>query len=424
MSDEAPPVDCLMVGTGEYTTGYSPTRVTASDKNAGVVGLTLFDMKRLKKVGRIGLVGVNGKKFPAIRAHLDKAIARTYKGMNCDVESFPGDDQVDAKAYLTAADSFKAGDAATVFTPDDTHFEITKALVERGMHVLTTKPLVKTLREHRELIKLAREKNVLIMCEVHKRFDPIYTDARDRVVGLGPFSYMNAYMSQPKTQLATFKSWAGQSSDISYYLNSHHIDFHEWCMREQARPIRVTANASNGVATEMVDAESCEDTITLLVQWENKSGSIGTAVYTSSWIAPKAEVHSQQRFFYMGHKGEIRVDQAHRGYEVATDESGYASCNPLFMKYTPNPEGEFAGQLGYGYRSIESFVQAVAELKSGKKTVEELNQALPTVETTVLTTAILEAGRISLDSDSMPVQITYDDSKAWASPSDCRLYKN
>ena len=37
-------------------------------------------------------------------------------------------------------------------------------------------------------------------------------------------------MSQPKHQLETFKAWAGKSSDISYYLNSHHIDFHEWCL--------------------------------------------------------------------------------------------------------------------------------------------------------------------------------------------------
>ena len=49
-----------------------------------------------------------------------------------------------------------------------------------------------------------------------------------------------------------------------------------------------------------------EDTITLLVQWEcGASGSLGTAVYTSSWAAAEgAEVHSQQRFHYMGHKGE------------------------------------------------------------------------------------------------------------------------
>jgi D-galacturonate reductase len=48
-------------------------------------------------------------------------------------------------------------------------------------------------------------------------------------------------------------------------------------------------------------------------------------------------------------KGEVTVDQAHRGYSVAADESGYRSVNPLFMKYTPT-NGMFSGQLGYGYR--------------------------------------------------------------------------
>jgi hypothetical protein len=38
----------------------------------------------------------------------------------------------------------------------------------------------------------------------------------------------NVLLLQPKQQLQTFKDWAGKSSDISYYLNSHHIDFHEW----------------------------------------------------------------------------------------------------------------------------------------------------------------------------------------------------
>jgi len=37
-------------------------------------------------------------------------------------------------------------------------------------------------------------------------------------------------MSQPKKQLATFRAWAGKSSDISYYLNSHHIDFLCWAL--------------------------------------------------------------------------------------------------------------------------------------------------------------------------------------------------
>jgi hypothetical protein len=44
-----------------------------------------------------------------------------------------------------------------------------------------TKPIVKTLQQHRALEAAAKEANVLVMVEVHKRYDPIYIDARDRI---------------------------------------------------------------------------------------------------------------------------------------------------------------------------------------------------------------------------------------------------
>jgi D-galacturonate reductase len=87
-----------------------------------------------------------------------------------------------------------------------------------------------------------------VFIEVHKRFDPIYNDARERIRAMGDFGYFTAYMSQPKYQLLTFKSWAGKSSDISYYLNSHHIDFHVWACQGNAIPTRVYATAAKGVA--------------------------------------------------------------------------------------------------------------------------------------------------------------------------------
>ena len=156
---------------------------------------------------------------------------------------------------------------------------------------------------------MAATKGRLACVEVHKRFDPIYIDARDRIQSLGLFSYFTAHMSQPKHQLDTFKAWAGRSSDISYYLNSHHVDFHEWAMRGLARPEMVTAFSSTGVANARLGVQT-EDTITLAVQWRNRTkpgdlyrGSLGHAIYTASWIAPKSDVHSQQRWFYMGHAG-------------------------------------------------------------------------------------------------------------------------
>lgn len=103
-------------------------------------------------------------------------------------------------------------------------------------------------------------------------------------------------MSQPKFQLETFKAWAGIHSDISYYLNSHHIDFHVWSMKNKAIPINVVANCSNG-QSEIILNRKCEDTITLTVQWRNIiSNNLGIAIYTASWTDPISDVHSQQKF--------------------------------------------------------------------------------------------------------------------------------
>ncbi|CAM9446486.1 unnamed protein product [Phaeothamnion confervicola] len=421
---------------------------------------------------------------------MKRAIGDVYSDLDMSVECWPPDTEIDPLAYEKALDAFQAGDAATVFTPDDTHFDIAMAAVKRGIHVLVTKPVVKTLAEHRRLHAAAKEAGVLVMVEVHKRFDPIYVDAKDRIQALGDFSYMYAYMSQPKHQLETFRAWAGRSSDISYYLNSHHVDFQEWAVQGRARPTRVTGAGATGVATGTFGIDT-EDTITLMVQWENLSASagaggaaaaagegglasagapsVGTAVYTSSWVAPKSDVHSQQRFFYMGQKGEITVDQAHRGYNVATDADGYRSVNPLFMKYAPsNGEltvsmllfccgfvlaqvltfppcrlavphasffraeigcfpltggertGRFAGQSGYGYRSFEAFVEAVQQINAGAASPEDFDHDLATIGTTFLTTAILEAGRRSLNDGGRPYEILYGDASDPSVPTDIR----
>ncbi len=93
-----------------------------------------------------------------------------------------------------------------------------------------------------------------------------------------------------------FQSWAGVGSDISYYLNSHHIDLHVWTMQGLARCVGVTATASKGVVAEDLLGRPCEDTITVVAEWENMADlSRGHAVYTASWTAAKSDVHSQQR---------------------------------------------------------------------------------------------------------------------------------
>jgi D-galacturonate reductase len=197
--------------------------------------------------------------------------------------------------------------------------------------VLVTKPAVKTLADHLELIAEARKHNVFVYVEHHKRFDPAYADARQRArTQLGDFNYFYAYMSQPKFQLKTFAAWAGKDSDISYYLNSHHIDVCD-SMVPTYQPVRVTGSASKGIAVQLGCDPNTEDTITVMVDWVHKEDESkrATGVYTASWTAPeRAGVHSNQYFHYLGSKGEVRINQAKRGYDVAGDEGSISWFNP------------------------------------------------------------------------------------------------
>ena len=97
-------------------------------------------------------------------------------------------------------------------------------------------------------------------------------------------------------------------------------------------------------------------------------------------------------------QGEINVDQAHRGYDVTVDDTGKSWFNPFYMKYSPSADGYFDGQRGYGYVSIEKFVDAARSVNAGASQPGDFDaHGLPTLSNTILTTAILNAGRVSLD---------------------------
>ena len=229
---------------------------------------------------------------------MEKNIKNVYNNLDVSFKSFPADNAVDPDSYKTAIDALSPGDAITIFTPDTTHFPIALYAIRKGIHVLITKPATKTLEDHLTLIEEAEKAKVFVYVEHHKRFDPVYSDARAKAKNLGDFNYFYSYMSQPKFQLETFKAWAGKESDISYYLNSHHIDINQ-TMVPGYRPYKVTASGSTGCATDLGCVGGTEGTITLLTDWVKKDdpSKTATGVYTASWTAPqKAGVHSNQYF--------------------------------------------------------------------------------------------------------------------------------
>lgn len=85
-----------------------------------------------------------------------------------------------------------------------------------------------------------------------------------------------------------------------------------------------------------------------------------------------------------------------------------ADAGSFYMSYAPGPTGDFNGQAGYGYVSFEKFVDAVAALKEGRATLDDLDKMnLPTLKNTLATAAILEAGRRSID-EKRPIDVVVD----------------
>lgn len=442
------PPDVLLVGTGEYTTGIvSGNQQSQSDKKVGVVGLCFFEMRRLGLVGKIVMAGTNGTKFPGIRRHFEENIKNVYGGLDVSFTSFPSDEvERDEVAYEAAMLCLCPSSLVVIFTPDNTHFRIAQCALRHGHHVMVTKPLVMRLEDHHTLLQECRPRNVLLCCEVHKRWDPCYNDARHKMRqkknGILPATHVIAWMTQPIHQLGTFKMWAGKYSDISYYLNSHHVDYWCWCVGGEARAVRVQSTWARGRARQEESSlpDDIEDSITLNVQYEHRNRNdnddngqqrqCSSASFTASWVAPRSDVHTQQGFMMMGHGGMISVDQARRGYQVTTHNTthGLQNVNPLYMKYSPGPDGHFDGHSGYGYKSLEAFVKSASDLRNGKITLEQAESRVASARETVMTTAILQAGRMSIDSGGAVVSIHYDDkaqegSYEWSTPLNLKVEK-
>ena len=89
----------LMLGTGEYTTGFTSQGAAKSDKSTGVVALVMLDLVNRGKVGRLGMCGTDGRKLPEIRAHMQRALGDVYAGIDpSQIRTWPADGKVDREA--------------------------------------------------------------------------------------------------------------------------------------------------------------------------------------------------------------------------------------------------------------------------------------------------------------------------------------
>ena len=72
-------------------------------------------------------------------------------------------------------------DAVTVCTPTTTHRDVATRVLMAGKHVLVEKPMTNTVTEAKELLSLAREKNLRVMPGHIERFNPAVTHLKSSI---------------------------------------------------------------------------------------------------------------------------------------------------------------------------------------------------------------------------------------------------
>src|SRR4051812_14274402 len=70
-------------------------------------------------------------------------------------------------------------DAADVVAPTTYHYELCESAIRNGKHVFVEKPLVNTIAEGKQIVKMVREANVKLQVGHVERFNPAYLALKD-----------------------------------------------------------------------------------------------------------------------------------------------------------------------------------------------------------------------------------------------------
>lgn len=338
---------------------------------AGMVGMgMIFDETYRPMFEALHAAGLYRRDFGYVDVALTAvatrtgARARSYRdsarGRIAEFESFEGSDSVE-RAVAAGVDF------VCVASPDDRHFDAAKQSLAAGRHVLIEKPSVLRLRELDELVRLAREKQVLAKVVYHKLCDPDHKKLRTLVEDGELRHVNNGYCSllEPRSiSQGQFAEWiAGRNPGT--YVAVHYIKLIDFTFGGRLKTVSCTGQRG---LVGPVDGDTWDSTQLRLI-YEHPDGRDAAFDIHTSWVNPEnfpgyVEQEVQFRFDNGVWNGHSRK----RGVEVTIEGK-----TPTLLKTTVNthynassiePWGDRT-QRGYGIEVLRRFVEEVAYVEFG-----------------------------------------------------------
>ncbi|MDH4137885.1 MAG: Gfo/Idh/MocA family oxidoreductase [Anaerolineae bacterium] len=74
--------------------------------------------------------------------------------------------------------------AVTIATSTDSHFDLAKACLEQGLHVMVEKPITETIEQAQQLIRMAEERGLVLQVGHIERFNPAFLELKNVTEGM------------------------------------------------------------------------------------------------------------------------------------------------------------------------------------------------------------------------------------------------
>jgi predicted dehydrogenase len=252
-----------------------------------------------------------------------------------------------AQAFTDYREIIDRVDAVSIVVPTQCHYEVAKAFLEKGVHVLLEKPITTTLAEADELIRIAAAQKVVFQVGHLERFNPVVV-ALDGIVKKPGFI--------ESIRIAPFKP-RGTDVNVVLDLMIHDIDIIQNIVGSKVEQI-------NSIGTPVFTEE--EDIANARIQFAN--GCVANV--TASRISLKSE--RKMRIFQPD--AYISVDFQNKTFAVF--RKGDGEMFPGVPNVTK--EEQSFGQTDALKNEIESFLDAIINGKPPVVSGEDGRYALET----------------------------------------------
>ena len=375
----------LVVGAGMYVTGKNGT-------GPGTLLSSLAETSKKLSIEEVVVLSKNSSSGKTVKESIGRINREIGSNLKVSHRVVTGKIRNDIKS-LRNEFSF---DCAIISVPDHLHYSYSKELLKSGIHCLVVKPLTPSIEEAKDLVAMQSKHNLYGAVEFHKRFDEtnLYVKKTIDEKTLGKLLYFTVDYSQKITiPTVIFKGWA-EKSNIFQYLGVHYVDLIYFLTG--FLPVRAMAVGTDGILKQK--GINTFDSIHATVIWNNPENNRDWIVsqFSTNWIDPTTtSAMSDQKYKIVGTNGRIECDQKNRGVELVHEKLGIQQVNPYFSIFLPDENGEMRFG-GYGYKSVQIFINDIKDLKNKKTNIAHLEGIRPTFRNSLVSTSVIYAVNKSL----------------------------